>query len=74
MVNAGLDGVVVAETVLSRIDGARGRLTYRGRDLGDIAGRISFEGAAALLWDGLSPVPESGESVLRALAEARRTE
>ena len=46
--NPGLDDVVVAETVLSHVDGAGGRLIVRGHELEDIAGR-SFEAVLALL-------------------------
>src|SRR5579863_6857221 len=48
----GLEGVVAAETVLSDVDGAAGRLIIRGHDLDEIAGRWRFEDAATLLWDG----------------------
>ena len=46
----GLEGVVVAETVLSDVDGARGRLVIRGHDVEELAGRIGYEAAVALLW------------------------
>src|SRR5258708_39931602 len=48
----GLEGVVAAETVLSDVDGAAGRLVVRGHSLDEIAGRWTFEDAAALLWSG----------------------
>jgi len=48
----GLEGVVAAETVLSQVDGERGRLIFRGRDIEDLAGRTSQEALAALLWRG----------------------
>lgn len=51
-VSDGLEGVVAAETVLSDVDGAAGRLTIRGHSLDEIAGRWTFEDAAALLWSG----------------------
>ena len=54
--NPGLDDVVVAETVLSHVDGAGGRLIVRGHELEDIAG-LSFEAVLALLWNGLTPQP-----------------
>jgi len=51
----GLDDVIAAETVLSHVDGEAGRLIIRGHDLEELAGRVSFEDAAAMLWDGLVP-------------------
>src|SRR5271170_5914331 len=46
----GLEGVVVAETRLSDVDGERGRLVVAGRDVEQLAGEVSFEEVAALLW------------------------
>ena len=46
----GLEGVVVAETRLSDVDGERGRLVVAGKDVEALAGAVSFEEAAALLW------------------------
>lgn len=46
----GLEGVVVADTRLSEVDGERGRLVVAGRDVEQLAGEASFEEAAALLW------------------------
>ena len=48
----GLEGVVVADTRLSEVDGERGRLIVAGRDVEHLAGEVSFEEAAALLWGG----------------------
>ncbi len=48
----GLDDVVAAETVLSDVDGARGRLEIRGLPLDALAGKVSFESVAHRLWDG----------------------
>ena len=44
----GLENVVAAETVLSEVDGAAGRLIIRGRSLDDLAGRARFEDAVSL--------------------------
>jgi citrate synthase len=46
----GLEGVIVAETRLSDVDGERGRLVIAGYDVEELAGNASFEGVAALLW------------------------
>ena len=45
----GLADVVAASTSISDIDGRAGRLFYRGYDIHDIAGRISFEECVHLL-------------------------
>ena len=46
----GLENVVAAETVLSKVDGDAGMLVLRGHYLQDIAGRRSFEWLTGLLW------------------------
>jgi len=51
----GLADVVAASTALSDIDGSAGRLFYRGYDIHDIAGRISFEEVTHLLQRGTLP-------------------
>ena len=56
---SGLDGVVAAETVLSLVDGANGRLVIRGKELKELVPNYGFEGTAALLWGGF--VPEGGD-------------
>ena len=48
----GLEGVIAADTVLSEVDGQAGRLIIRGRSLDQLAGRVSFEEVARLLWEG----------------------
>src|SRR5215831_7917722 len=48
----GLEGVVAADTVLSEVDGAAGRLIIRGHSLDELAGRVTFEQVTQLLWDG----------------------
>ncbi len=52
---AGLDGIVVAQTAISEVDGANGRLTYRGYLIGEIAQKATFEETAHLLWVGHMP-------------------
>src|SRR5499427_92870 len=47
-VNPGLDDVVVAETVLSHVDGAGGRLIVRGHELEDIAATDQLSAVEAL--------------------------
>jgi citrate synthase len=72
----GLEGVVAGETSLSYIDGAKGRLLYRGYRIGDLVERGSYSAVANLLWTGewdpqarlpTAPVPPAVLDVLRAL-------
>ena len=67
----GLEGVVVAETILSQVDGQSGRLIVRGRKIEDIAGHHSFEAMAALLWRDLAPANLDEMEVATALEDAR---
>ncbi|MGF7171326.1 citrate synthase [Sphingobium xanthum] len=70
--SSGLDDVIAADTRLSDVDGAAGRLVIRGHSLADLAGRWSCERVIALLFaDFFDDLP--GEAALRArLGEARR--
>jgi citrate synthase len=52
---AGLEGVVVADTMLSDVDGERGRLVIRGHDIEALAPQVDFESVCALLWQGSLP-------------------
>jgi citrate synthase len=51
----GLEGVVIAQSSLSRIDGQRGELFYRGVNIHDLAENGTFEETAYLLWLGKLP-------------------
>jgi citrate synthase len=72
----GLKGVVAGETALARVDGALGRLIYRGYPIGELVERGSFEQVAELLWTGewrqdvriaCAPLPDSVVEVIRRL-------
>ena len=69
-VQAGLEGVVVAETKLSEVDGEQGRLVIVGSDVESLAGSVSFEEVCARLWAPYSkqPLPALLQA---ALGEAR---
>ena len=67
----GLEGVVVAETCLSDVDGERGRLVIRGHDVEQLSQLADFEAACALLWTGQLPSPSAHTDVRRALGRAR---
>ncbi len=51
----GLEGVIVASTELTKIDGQAGRLIYRGYDATELAGNVPYESVAHLLWLGRLP-------------------
>jgi len=58
-VQKGLEGVVVAESSLSAIDGDAGQLVYRGYPIGELAADASFEEVLYLLWHG--ELPDRGQ-------------
>jgi citrate synthase len=70
-IRAGLDGVVVAETRLSLVDGERGRLVVRGHDVEALARERCFEDVAYLLWTGALPTAPERERLARELGDAR---
>ena len=49
IVNTGLRGVTIASTKISDVNGAEGKLVYRGYQVKDLAGKISFEEVVSLL-------------------------
>ena len=68
---SGLEGVVVAETVLSEVDGEQGRLVIRGHLVEEIAGKLSFESLVEILWEGFVVDEPREVSIKKALGEAR---
>ena len=67
----GLDGVIAVETRLSHVDGENGVLLIGGYDLEELAGRVSFEETAYLLWRGRLPDPSEAEALLREIGALR---
>jgi citrate synthase len=72
----GLEGVLAGETALSKVDGERGRLIYRGYRIGDLVERGSYPAVANLLWTGdwvpahhlaTGPIPGPVLEILKAL-------
>lgn len=51
----GLEGVIVAETDLSMVDGTAGKLAYRGYSIDDLARNATYEEVLHLLWFGELP-------------------
>src|SRR5256885_1923042 len=67
----GLDGVVAAQTRLSHVDGQAGELIIGGYQLRDLAGRVSFEEAAHLLWCGALPSRDELATLRREMSGQR---
>jgi citrate synthase len=68
----GLEDVIAARSAICQIDGTAGRLYYRGYEIGDVAGSLSFEQATSLLWFGELPGHAETAS-FRARLEAERS-
>lgn len=69
--DAGLENVLAAETVLSDVDGAAGRLVLRGHELGELAGHATFEDVVHLLWSGFFKDLPDAHAMPAALGKAR---
>jgi citrate synthase len=68
----GLDGVVAASTRLTQVDGLAGELIIAGYELKELAGRVSFEEAAYLLWRGHLPSADELSMLKDEMATLRR--
>jgi citrate synthase len=68
----GLEGVVAASTRLTHVDGLAGQLIIAGYELKELAGRVSFEEAAYLLWRGHLPNPDELGMLKNEMAALRR--
>ena len=66
-----MDGVVAAQTRLSHVDGLAGELIIGGYQLKELAGRVSFEEAAHLLWRGAFPSPDELATLRKEIAGLR---
>jgi citrate synthase len=69
--NRGLEGVLVAESELSFIDGDEGRLVYRGYTIEDLAESASYEEVVYLLWHGALPTAAELDEFSSAMAAER---
>jgi len=67
----GLDGVIVAETRLSGVDGEAGELIIGGFPVEDLANRATFEETVYLLWHGALPDARQLAQFCQALAARR---
>lgn len=67
--NSGLDDVVAAETVLSDVDGALGRLVVRGVSLDELVKSARYEDAVGLMFEGFFSPRDWAAEIGRARAE-----
>jgi citrate synthase len=67
----GLEGIVAAQTAISMVDGANGRLVYRGYVIADLAEDMSFEEVAFLMWKGRLPTRSELDALSMELAASR---
>jgi citrate synthase len=67
----GLEDVIAARTEICQVDGAAGRLYYRGYEIGELAHSASFEEVTHLLWFGELPAPGDRASFAARLEAAR---
>jgi citrate synthase len=67
----GLEGIVVAETELSDVDGERGQLIVRGYELEELVGQVTFEDVCALMWSGHLPSDTEREDWRGRIARGR---
>jgi citrate synthase len=70
-VSKGLDGVLVTETRLSRVDGLAGELTIGGFPLEELAPNATYEEAVFLLWEDRLPTAAELKSLQAELAAQR---
>jgi citrate synthase len=66
--SSGLEGIVVAQTTLSAINGEKGELIYAGYEIDDLARNTTFEEVAYLLWNGRLPSEEELRTLRNELA------
>ena len=67
----GLEGVPIAESAISLVDGEGGRLYYRGYSIEDLSEHATFEEVVALLYDGELPNAGRVDEVRRMMERER---
>ncbi len=70
-INTGLRGVTIASTKVSDVNGAEGKLVYRGYLVKDLAGKASFEEIVHLLLFERLPNSEELAEITRHIAQER---
>ena len=67
----GLEGIIAAETQIGDVRGDIGQLIYRGYDINELAGKVSYEEVVHLLWHGRLPNRAELEQLCVALRAER---
>ena len=67
---AGLRDITAADSTLSFVEGAEGKLSYCGYTIEDLAANSSFEECVALLWDRDLPARARLDELTHQLQEA----
>ena len=70
-IEKGLEGVVVAKSAITFIDGQQGILRYRGIDIKELAKNSIYEEVAYLLWHGKLPTKTELANFKRELSKHR---
>jgi len=70
-IEKGLEGVVIAKSSITFIDGQQGILRYRGIDINELAAKSNFEEVTYLLWNGSLPNKAQFSEFKRQLAAHR---
>jgi citrate synthase len=70
-VKSGLEGVVVAQSRMSKVLGDVGRLIYSGYEIHDLAEQASFEEVAYMLWNCCLPTREQLDNFERDMIRRR---
>ncbi|MEM6822035.1 MAG: citrate synthase [Verrucomicrobiota bacterium] len=68
----GLEGIVAAETELSDVQGMNGKLVYRGYNIDELAGKVSYEEVVYLLWHGSLPTGDQLKALKEKLSAERK--
>jgi citrate synthase len=71
VVSRGLEGIVAAETQIGDVRGDIGQLIYRGYDINELAGKVSYEEVVHLLWHGHLPKAHELAALITALRAER---
>lgn len=71
IVSKGLDDIIVKDSRISFVDGARGKLIYQGFDIDVLAKFSNFEEVAYVIWYGDLPIKEQLDGLKQQLKASR---
>ncbi|MDP9291821.1 MAG: citrate synthase, partial [Verrucomicrobiota bacterium] len=71
VISRGLEGIIAAETCIGDVRGQEGQLIYRGYDINELAGNVSYEEVVHLLWHGRLPTKRELGNLTTALRAER---